>query len=217
MQCCLVFSAPALNLIVALFQPGRSHLLPIRSGNVAVTNLRVKIMGMVSTTKVSNIFPIPQDTFQSKQAHLVINGETDFLFPCSLFSLSFQGSPAEEVSVSLEFTGEKESSLQWCVIHPHLLVPVRVALLNAETVDGAVASVHHSKLLASLSQRQVYRNTAVTRNVQLPAKLPNKADPQCSYLMTRNLDHLVGGEREAKIVQRSVGQLLEDVPGSRAL
>merc|ERR1719192_3081612 len=71
MQCCLVFSAPALNLIVALFQPGRSHLLPIRSGNVAVTNLRVKIMGMVSTTKVSNIFPIPQDTFQSKQAHLV--------------------------------------------------------------------------------------------------------------------------------------------------
>ena len=35
----LVFSAPALNLIVALFQPGRSHLLPIRSGNVAVTDL----------------------------------------------------------------------------------------------------------------------------------------------------------------------------------
>merc|ERR1719187_1214914 len=43
MQCCLVFSAPALNLIVALFQPGRSHLLPIRSGDVAVTDLRVKI------------------------------------------------------------------------------------------------------------------------------------------------------------------------------
>merc|ERR1719237_1293032 len=91
MQCCLVFSTPALNLIVALFQPGRSHLLPIRSGNVAVTNLRVKIMGMVSTTKVSNIFPIPQDTFQSKQAHLVVNGETDFLFPCSLFSLDGHG------------------------------------------------------------------------------------------------------------------------------
>merc|ERR1719516_60493 len=53
MQCCLVFSAPALNLIVALFQPGRSHLLPIWSGNVAVTDLRVKIMGVVSTTKVS--------------------------------------------------------------------------------------------------------------------------------------------------------------------
>merc|ERR1711990_873 len=72
MQCCLVFSAPALNLIVSLFQPGRSHLLPIRSGNVAVTNLRVKIMGVVSTTKVSNIFSIPQDTFQSQQAHLVV-------------------------------------------------------------------------------------------------------------------------------------------------
>merc|ERR550519_2821857 len=85
MQCCLVFSAPALNLIVALFQPRRSHLLPIRSGNVAVTDLRVKIMGVVSTTKVSNIFPVPQDTFQPQQAHLVINGETDFLFPCSLF------------------------------------------------------------------------------------------------------------------------------------
>ena len=88
----LVFSAPALNLIVALFQPGRSHLLPIRSGNVAVTNLpeqqghlllflgrvpnirsnsRFKIMGVVSTTKVSNIFLIPQDTFQPKQTHLV--------------------------------------------------------------------------------------------------------------------------------------------------
>jgi len=88
--------------------------------------------------------------------------------------------PAKEVSVSLELAGEEESSLQWCVIHPHLsttsslftillivvednlLVPVRVALLNAETVDGAVASVHHTKLLASLSQCQVYRNAAVT-------------------------------------------------------
>merc|ERR1719278_2327104 len=82
MQCCLVFSAPTLNLIVSLFQPGRSHFLPIGSGNVAVTDLRVKIMGVVSTAKVSNIFPIPQDTFQTKQAHLVINSETDFLFPC---------------------------------------------------------------------------------------------------------------------------------------
>merc|ERR1719273_798521 len=89
MQCCLIFSAPTLNLIVSLFQPGRSHLLPIRSGNVAVTNLRVKIMGVVSTTKVSNIFPIP---------------------------LGFQGGPAKEVGVSLQFTREKESSLQWCVI-----------------------------------------------------------------------------------------------------
>merc|ERR1719193_2856350 len=217
MQCCLVFSAPALNLVVALFQPRWGHLLTIWSGNVAITNLRVKIMGVVSATKVSNIFPIPQDTFQSKQAHLVVNSETDFLFPCSLFSLGFQGGPAEEVSVSLQFTGEKESSLQWCVVHPHLLVPVRVALLNAETIDGAVAGVHHSKLLASLSQRQVYRNTAVTWNVQLPTKLPNKANPQCSYLMTRNLDHLVGGEREAEIVQWCVGQLLKYVPGSRAL
>merc|ERR1719289_452070 len=80
MHCCLVFSAPALNLVVALFQPGWSHLLTIRSGNVAVTNLRFKIMSVVSTTKVSHIFPIPQDAFQPKQAHLVVNGETDFLF-----------------------------------------------------------------------------------------------------------------------------------------
>merc|ERR1719339_417270 len=217
MQCCLVFSAPALNLIVALFQPGRSHLLPIRSGNVAVTDLRVKIMGVVSTTKVSNIFPVPQDTFQPQQAHLVINGETDFLFPRSLFPLGFQGGPAKEVGVSLQLTGEEESSLQWCVVHPHLLVPVGVALLNAEAVDSAVAGVHHSKLLASLSQCQVYRNTAVTWNVQLPAKLPYEANPQCSYLMTCNLDHLVGGEGEAEVVQRCVGQLLKDVPGGGAL
>ena len=88
----LVFSAPALNLVVALFQPRWGHFLPVRSGNVAVTNLpeqqghllfflgrvpnirsnsRVKIMGVVSTTKVSDVFPIPQDTFQPKQAHLV--------------------------------------------------------------------------------------------------------------------------------------------------
>merc|ERR1711970_919687 len=217
MQCCLVFSAPALNLVVALFQPGRRHLLAIGSGNVTVTDLRVKIMGVVSTTKVSDIFSIPEDALQPKQAHLVINGETDFLFPRSLFPLGLQGGPAKEVSVSLELAGEEESSLQWCVIHPHLLVPVRVALLNAETVDGAVAGVHHSKLLASLGQRQVYRNTAVTWNVQLPAKLPYKTDPQCSYLMTRNLDHLVGGEWEAEIVQWCVGQLLKYVPGGRTL
>merc|ERR1719365_176507 len=151
MQCCLVFSAPALNLVVALFQPGWSHLLAIGSRNVAVTNLRVKIMGVVSTTKVADIFPVPQDAFQTKQAHLVINSETDFLFPRSLFPLGFQRGPAKEVGVSLELAGEEESSLQWCVIHPHLLVPVGVALLNAETVDGTVASVHHAKLLPSLS------------------------------------------------------------------
>merc|ERR1719193_851791 len=172
---------------------------------------------MISTTKVSDIFPIPQDAFQPKQAHLVINSETDFLFPRSLFPLGFQSGPAKEVSVSLELAGEEESSLQWRVIHPHLLVPVRVTLLNAETVDGAVSSVHHSKILAGLSQRQVYGNTALTRNVQLPTKFPNKANPQCSYLMTRNLDHLVGGEGEAEVVQRCVGQLLEDVPGGGAL
>merc|ERR1711970_1086596 len=217
MQCCLVFSAPALNLIVALFQPGRSHLLPIRSGNVAVTDLRVKIMGVVSTTKVSNIFPIPQDTFQPKQAHLVINGETDFLLPGSFFPLGFQGGPAKEVGVSLELASEEEPSLQRCVVHPYLLVPVGVALLNAEAVDGTVASVHHSKILPCLSQGQVNRNTALTRNMQFPTKLPNKANPQCSYLMTGNLDHLVGGEREAEVVQRCVGQLLEDVPCGGAL
>merc|ERR1719184_369717 len=217
MQCCLVFSAPALNLIVSLFQPGRSHLLTIRSGNVAITNLRVKIMGVVSTTKVTDVFPIPQDTFQSKQTHLVINGETDFLLPGSLFPLGFQGRPAKEVCVSLELASEEEPSLQRCVIHPHLLVPVGVALLNAEAVDGTVASVHHSKILPCLSQCQVYRNTALTGDMQLPTKLPNKANPRCSYLMTGNLDHLVGGEREAKIVQRCVGQLLQDVPCGGAL
>jgi len=138
MQCCLVFSAPALNLVIALFQPGWGHLLTIRSGNVAVTNLRVKIMSVVSTTKVSDIFPIPQYTFQTKQAHLVsynqlkqvhnlisfrsfvilsgmpkvkqshlvVYGEADFLLPCSLFPLGFQGGPAKEVGVSLELASE---------------------------------------------------------------------------------------------------------------
>merc|ERR1719352_1730484 len=168
-------------------------------------------------TKVSDVFPIPQDTFQPKQAHLVVNGETDFLFPCSLLPLGFQGRPAKEVGVSLELASEEEPSLQRCVVHPHLLVPVRVALLNAEAVDGPVSSVHHSKVLPSLSQRQVYRNTALTWNMQFPTKLPNEANPQCSYLMTRNLNHLVGGEGEAEIVQRRVSQLLEDVLGSGTL
>ena len=36
-------------------------------------------------------------------------------------------------------------------VEENLLVPVGVALLNAEAVDGAVASVHHAKLLPSLS------------------------------------------------------------------
>merc|ERR1719352_163541 len=168
-------------------------------------------------TKVSDVFPIPQDTFQPKQAHLVVNGETDFLFPCSLLPLGFQGRPAKEVGVSLELASEEEPSLQRCVVHPHLLVPVRVALLNAEAVDCAVSSVDHSKVLPSLSQRQVYRYTALTWNMQFPTKLPNEANPQCSYLMTRNLDHLVGGEGEAKVVQRCVSQLLEDVLGGGAL
>merc|ERR1719352_68929 len=168
-------------------------------------------------TKVSDVFPIPQDTFQPKQAHLVVNGEANFLLPCSLFPLGFQGGPAKEVGVSLELASKEEASLQRCVVHPHLLVPVRVALLNAEAVDGAVSSVDHSKVLSGLSQCQVYRNTALTRNMQFPTKLPNKANPQCSYLMTRNLNHLVGGEGEAEIVQRRVSQLLEDVLGSGTL
>ena len=35
--------------------------------------------------------------------------------------------------------------------------------------------------------------------------------------MSSNLDHLVRGEREAEVVQRHVGQFLEDVPGIGAL
>ena len=74
-------------------------------------------MSVVSPTKMSHIFPVPQDPLQPEQAHLVdvevknfhfrlfqlscheqgghlvIDGETDFLFSCSLFPLGFQSSP----------------------------------------------------------------------------------------------------------------------------
>ena len=43
------------------------------------------------------------------------------------------------------------------------MVPVGVALLDAETVDGAIASVHHAKLFASLSEGQVYRDTTLAK------------------------------------------------------
>ena len=118
-------------------------------------------MGVVSTAKVSNIFPIPQDTFQTKQAHLVwfyehkhlsyqyfttwmiivtwssmVKQTFFFLAPSFLWAskaalctemltfktIDFQAVsvPAKEVSVSLQLTCEEKSSLQWCVIHPHL-------------------------------------------------------------------------------------------------
>ena len=38
-----------------------------------------------------------------------------------------------------------------------------VALLNAETVDGAIASVHHAKLFASLSEGQINRNATLAK------------------------------------------------------
>ena len=96
-QANLIFPPPALNLVVAFFQPGRRHLLPVRPGHVPVTNLpehhlvtsplqklwfnsRVKIMGVVSTPQVSNVFSIPQDTFQPKQAHLDVQVNTLKLF-----------------------------------------------------------------------------------------------------------------------------------------
>ena len=74
-------------------------------------------MSVVSPTNMSHIFPVPQDPLQPKQehlvdvevkyfhfylfqlscheqgGHLVIDGETDFLFSCSLFPLGFQSSP----------------------------------------------------------------------------------------------------------------------------
>merc|ERR1740131_249947 len=175
------------------------------------------IVSVVSPPKMSHIFPVPQDPLQTEQAYLVIDGETDFLFSCSLFPLGFQSSPSKEVSVSLEFASEEESALQGSVVHPHLLVPVGVALLDAETVDGAIASVHHAKLFASLSEGQVYRDTTLAGNVQFPTQLANKANPQSSHLMSSNLDHLVRGEREAEVVQRHLGQFLEDVPGIGAL
>ena len=43
------------------------------------------------------------------------------------------------------------------------MVPVGVALLDAETVDGAIAGVHHAKLFASLSEGQINRNTALAK------------------------------------------------------
>merc|ERR1719458_2168220 len=53
MQCGLIFPPSALNLVVAFFQPGRRHLLPVRPRHITVTNLRVKKMGVVSTSQVS--------------------------------------------------------------------------------------------------------------------------------------------------------------------
>ena len=43
------------------------------------------------------------------------------------------------------------------------MVPVGVALLDAETVDGAIASVHHTELFASLSEGKINRNTALAK------------------------------------------------------
>ena len=40
-------------------------------------------------------------------------------------------------------------------------MPVGVALLDAETVDGAIAGVHHAKLFASLSEGQMNRNATL--------------------------------------------------------
>ena len=88
----------------------------VRTKMDAKKNSRVKIMSVVSPTKMSHIFPVPQDPLQPEQAHLVIevkdfhfylvqlscheqgghlviDGETDFLFSCSLFPLGFQSSP----------------------------------------------------------------------------------------------------------------------------
>ena len=53
------------------------------------------------------------------------------------------------------------------------MVPVGVALLDAETVDGAIAGVYHAKLFASLSEGQVNRNAtlakkAPSQNLSLP-------------------------------------------------
>ena len=43
------------------------------------------------------------------------------------------------------------------------MVPVGVALLDAETVDGAIAGVHHAKLFASLSEGQVNGNATLAK------------------------------------------------------
>ena len=54
------------------------------------------------------------------------------------------------------------------------MVPVGVALLDAETVDGAIASVHHAKLFASLSEGQINRNTALAKQNQVKIIIRNK-------------------------------------------
>ena len=43
------------------------------------------------------------------------------------------------------------------------MVPVGVALLDAEAVDGAIAGVYHAELFASLSKGQINRNTTLAK------------------------------------------------------
>ena len=89
-----------------------------------------------------------------------------------------------------------------------------------------------------LMKCMIYRNTTVIGNVQLPAHLPNKTDPEQpnqlevnnmstnlkktviperSDLVARHPDHLVCVEGEAVVVQGGAGKLRQDVARQWAL
>ena len=62
------------------------------------------------------------------------------------------------------------------------LVPVRITLFDAESIDGPVTSINNSKLFSGIHDGSVDWNARLVGNMKLPSQLTDKTHSQGQHL-----------------------------------
>ena len=155
---------------------------------------------------------------------LLVDGEAGDPLVEAFAPLPLQGAAAQEVDGALQFAGEGQSGFQRIVVQPQVHVPVAVAFLDAQRVDGPVSGVGHAPLLSGFHQRPVDGHRVLLSAVQLPTcasdqmnngaescgcggctQFSDERDAQGAHHAAADVDQPVGGEREVFVAERRPG------------
>src|SRR5574342_1255746 len=131
----------------------------------------------------------------------VLEDEADQPLGERLAALGEQGLPAYEGRQLVEADGETQPSLERRIVGRQLAPPCAVGLLDAERLDGVVASVREPQITAGRMEGIIHAGGELDRHVELPAELADVRETRSAHERAREPDLPARPEGESGVRQ----------------